>query len=840
MSAVVPPFTDPTDATASPANRSSWRAWLLVVAWLLACFAFPLVLSSCGGSDAPAAASTSASIGAAGGTLTGPDGVQLVVPAGALTQATTLSIARSANGAPPTTTVPNQTGPIYEFLPHGLVFDKPVTIRMPVPSGATGTSVLMASPGEDWQLASANVVNRMAEWQRNGLSWGIVAYDCAIPAGNTDPYPCSRPQGWASASAAPTSAIQQVMPGNYNNSAGSWEVNAANTVSLTMSYRAAPDCANPSIKLVHWNPDVPVGTPGRVQIVREQPVSLAIVPVTLPAGTWSGGGGVSTRGEGSSTVDVTSYVSAKPGTHAFGFNFSCQRPGHSVSRGGDLVTLIVNGVVAPPASFRVGGTVSGLTGAGLVLQNNGGDNLSLAADGGFNFATSVASGAAYAVAVQTQPVGQTCTVTNGSGTATADVANVAVSCSASGVTSVIQGYVNYTASGPVTLQNNGTDTITVRSDTSFSFPTGIAAGSAYNVTVLAAPIGQSCVVQRGSGTAPQRVGFEVQVDCTNLPPSQLALLTYSNLNSLRTFKLDATSGAPVLPSSNSTTGDYPLGVAVSRNRLFAYVSNLLAGTVTSYSIDTVLGQLTSTGSVAVAGPYAVALDPRSQFAWVVDNNNGQIRSFTVDSNTGALTASGAPASTGGLRPHSLAVSPDGTRVYVTNELSNSVSALQVDANTGALTLINTLANSVSAPQRIVIDPSGQFVYAATAGGNAIEVFQVNPSTGALAAAGSAITTTTPIDIAMHPSGSWLFVLRGGAAIRTFAIGANGALTDAGELGVAEGGASMAIDSAGNRLYLGVNGLTVFSINAATGVLTDTGFFDSSIGNTAPARIALTP
>ena len=43
----------------------------------------------------------------------------------------------------------------------------------------------------------------------------------------------------------------------------------------------------------------------------------------------------------------------------------------------------------------MGGTVSGLSGT-VVLQDNGGDDLTVTANGSFTFATTVASGAAYA------------------------------------------------------------------------------------------------------------------------------------------------------------------------------------------------------------------------------------------------------------------------------------------------------------------------------------------------------------------------------------------------------------------------------------------------------------
>ena len=81
------------------------------------------------------------------------------------------------------------------------------------------------------------------------------------------------------------------------------------------------------------------------------------------------------------------------------------------------------------ATFTVGGSVTGLSGTGLVLQNNGRDDLAVGANGGFTFATAQAGGTAYAVTVRTQPAGQSCTVANGTGTvASGHVTTVEVRC----------------------------------------------------------------------------------------------------------------------------------------------------------------------------------------------------------------------------------------------------------------------------------------------------------------------------------------------------------------------------------------------------------------------------
>jgi hypothetical protein len=94
--------------------------------------------------------------------------------------------------------------------------------------------------------------------------------------------------------------------------------------------------------------------------------------------------------------------------------------------------LIVTGKYPTTTTSRVGGTVSGLAGIGLVLQENGGDNLAVSADGPFRFAKTLAIGTAYSVTVLTQPSTESCSVSNGRGTITGAAVNtVAVSCAAS-------------------------------------------------------------------------------------------------------------------------------------------------------------------------------------------------------------------------------------------------------------------------------------------------------------------------------------------------------------------------------------------------------------------------
>src|SRR3954469_8308328 len=86
----------------------------------------------------------------------------------------------------------------------------------------------------------------------------------------------------------------------------------------------------------------------------------------------------------------------------------------------------------PPAQYSISGTVVNLAGSngGLVLQNNGNDDLPVNENGNFQFAITIASGSAFNVTILTQPSGpvQQCTVANGSGMAPAHVNSVKVEC----------------------------------------------------------------------------------------------------------------------------------------------------------------------------------------------------------------------------------------------------------------------------------------------------------------------------------------------------------------------------------------------------------------------------
>ena len=262
--------------------------------------------------------------------------------------------------------------------------------------------------------------------------------------------------------------------------------------------------------------------------------------------------------------------------------------------------------------FSIRGTVSGLSGSGLALQNNGGDDLSIGANGNFSFASSLPDGAAYDVTVLTDPTSpsQTCTVTNGSGTVTgANVTNVEVDCVTNQFT--VGGNVSGLTGSGLMLQNNGGDYLPIGADGSFTFASTLDDGNAYNVTVFAQPgdPSQTCSVSNGSGNLAGGNVTNVAVDCvtnqftiggnvTGLLGSGLVLQNNDGDNlpiaadGSFTFATALDDGSAYDVSVLAQPSDPSQTCSVSNGS-----GNLASGNVTNVAVDCVTNQFTIGGNV---------------------------------------------------------------------------------------------------------------------------------------------------------------------------------------------------------------------------------------------------
>ncbi len=219
-----------------------------------------------------------------------------------------------------------------------------------------------------------------------------------------------------------------------------------------------------------------------------------------------------------------------------------------ITGGGSGFTDFTVAAVAP-TTYTVGGTISGAT-SKFVLQNSNGDSLS-ATGTSFTFPTALTDGASYNAVVTTQPLNETCTVANGSGTISgADVNNVAVTCLATG------GGATYTVSGAVSgitgsvsleLRKNGqlADDLPGFSGGNFSFSAAFNSGESYGVSISSQPAGQNCTVNNGSGSISSVDITDVAITCVDIRNPQSGSLSVNP-----TEYFDFSTGI----ASSSTTG----------------------------------------------------------------------------------------------------------------------------------------------------------------------------------------------------------------------------------------------------------------------------------------------
>jgi hypothetical protein len=161
----------------------------------------------------------------------------------------------------------------------------------------------------------------------------------------------------------------------------------------------------------------------------------------------------------------------------------------------------------------------------------------------------------------------------------------------------IEGSVSGIATGQsVTLQDNGSDTITVTASGSFTFPTQLSGGSSYNVTVLTQPAGQVCQVANGTGS----------VDSNADTVNTIAVACVSTATLTGTVS-GLTSGTAVTLSNGSVL------LPVATNGPFAFPGLLTAGTSYQVTVATQPAGLSCTvtngsGSVPTSGtPTAITV-----------------------------------------------------------------------------------------------------------------------------------------------------------------------------------------------------------------------------------------
>ena len=484
-----------------------------------------------------------------------------------------------------------------------------------------------------------------------------------------------------------------------------------------------------------------------------------------------------------------------------------------------------------------------------MLQNNGGDNLSVTAAGPFTFATKVNSGAAYNVTVMTQPTGQTCTPSNNTGTATANVTTVTISCTNSGSGVTIGGTVTGLTGTGLALLDNGGDSLAVTANGPFTFKTSLATGTAYAVTVGTQPTGpaQTCTVTNGTGTTGTTNVTTVAVSCTGGTASvgKFAYVANNGDDTIDAYSIDPTSGALAVvgtPITDGTTASGPAAVSLAPNGKWAYSATDNGLHIYAYSIDQTTGGLTPIGSPVSTGFTTgmafpdIAVDANSAHLYVASAGDGKVAGFAIQADGSLQPLTGSPYPAGAGASAIPAFSPDGKFLYVMDRTANAVSGYAIGSD-GSLTPIAGSPFSVgtapiAGPTWISFTPNGKWAYVAdTDGSDALSIFSVDATTGALTLLPGPAKPPEehPEDLTIDTSGTHLYVPVGNGtaagAVDVYTINdTDGSLTFVGATGVPAGVTPLFLNIAPNGKFAYVaskGGAEVFeySIDSSTGALT---------------------
>lgn len=433
-------------------------------------------------------------------------------------------------------------------------------------------------------------------------------------------------------------------------------------------------------------------------------------------------------------------------------------------------------------TFTISGTVTGLRGAGLVLQNNGADDLPLGADGGFTFATPIASGATFAVSVRTQPAmpSQTCTVAGGTGTVGAgNVTSVAINCTTNSymIGGTISGLVN-----SVRLRNNGGDELTVTANGTFAFSTPVLSGGSYDVIVQLQPFNpwQTCAVAAGAGTVTNANVTSVAVTCTTnrykISGSSMTLAT-GNTVTLRNNGGDDTtmtgaSGSFTFPTLVESGQSYNVTLVASPTSPVSQTCSLIsnAGIVTN---DHILGikLLCTTNEFTIGG----TVTGLTGTGLVLQHNfGGQV----------AIAANGAftiPQSLPSTTPYNVTVKtqPSGQTCTVANGTGTVASSniTNVQITCGSLSWPTTLfpiaiPGSDYGAGDLDLDNNGDLLVTVTSPTRAL--VRVNRSTGARTTIATGIGTGFLLGVAYRAANNMIYTHTDTGQI--FAVTPAGAVT----------------------------------------------------------------
>jgi 6-phosphogluconolactonase len=168
------------------------------------------------------------------------------------------------------------------------------------------------------------------------------------------------------------------------------------------------------------------------------------------------------------------------------------------------------------------------------------------------------------------------------------------------------------------------------------------------------------------------------------------------------------------------------------------------------------------------GPHAHAVVPDPSGRWLLAVDLGTDSVWIYDVRDACPEGELPPCAEASLRPGSgprhLVFHPEGSYAYVVNELGSTVTVCSWDAEQGELEPLSEVptvpvggVHERNYPSELVVSEDGRFAWAANRGHDSISVFAVSASGDAVQLTGTVpCGGHWPRDLALHPSGLWLY------------------------------------------------------------------------------------
>lgn len=358
-------------------------------------------------------------------------------------------------------------------------------------------------------------------------------------------------------------------------------------------------------------------------------------------------------------------------------------------------------------------------------------------------------------------------------------------------TYTIGGAVSGLAEGEsVVLADNGSDSLTVNGNNTFTFATRVDQNGSYAVTVTTQPKAQNCVVTSGAGSNAMANVTTVAVACTNRP--QYAYVVNNGGNTVSQYSIDASGVLSPLSVATVATGNSPQSITIDPSYKYAYVTNLSDNTISQYAIqsDGTLAPNTPATVATGHGPWAVTISLSGAWAYVANSVDNTISQFSINT-SGALVATAVAPVPTGIEPWNITLSPNGKYVYVANHGISApggmtISQYAVDSVTGALTPLNpaTLPTAFPYPGGITVDPTSAYAYLSNINGNTVSEYGIGAD-GTLSSLNpaSVATGTEPVFLAFDPTGRYAYeanytvdVSSAQGTVSQYVVGTGGQLT----------------------------------------------------------------